>query len=124
MKIFVILASIFVFVNFVEAKQLVEQDIQKHIIGRTIYLQTPFGGEFPLNYRKGGSLDGDGNAIGLGRFFKPKDKGRWWIKDNQLCQQWQSWYNGEAYCFVLKKTSPTSLEWLRNDGLSGLARIE
>ncbi len=38
---------------------------------------TPFGGEFPLNYRRNGKVDGNGEALGLGRWVKPEDTGRW-----------------------------------------------
>lgn len=59
-------------------------DIREDIIGKRIYLAVPLGGEFPLNYRKNGQVDGSGEALGLGRFAKPNDTGRWWIKGDRL----------------------------------------
>ena len=49
-----------------QAAQLSERDIRSDIVGRTIFLAAPLGGEFPLNYRRSGQVDGDGQALGLG----------------------------------------------------------
>ncbi|MGD1887296.1 MAG: hypothetical protein ACFB01_09285 [Cohaesibacteraceae bacterium] len=98
-------------------------DIRSQSIGHTIYLAAPFGGEFPLNYRSNGRVDGDGEALGIGRWIQPRDTGRWWIDGNRLCQQFQTWYNGTPMCFDLTRTSTTTLNWLRDNGESGRARI-
>jgi hypothetical protein len=98
--------------------------IQSVIGGKRIYLATPLGGEFPLNYRSGGVVDGDGEALGLGKMMAPTDRGRWWIDGDRLCQQWQEWYEGRAHCFTLTRTGEKSLRWVRDDGLAGTARIE
>ena len=98
-------------------------DIRSDIIGHTIYLAAPFGGEFPLNYRPNGQVDGNGEALGIGRWIQPRDTGRWWIDGNRLCQQFQSWYNGTPMCFDLTRTSTTTLNWLRDNGERGRARI-
>lgn len=98
-------------------------EIRSEIIGRRIYLATPLGGEFPLNYRPSGRVDGDGEALGLGRWVKPQDKGRWWIKSDKLCQQFTTWYDGKPMCFDLYRISGKQLKWIRNNGDSGTARI-
>lgn len=98
-------------------------EIKQTVNGKRIYLQTPLGGEFPLHYRTDGTVDGSGEAIGLGRMMRPKDSGRWWVSSNQLCQQWQTWYDGKQQCFVLERRSETMLYWKRDDGLEGEARI-
>lgn len=98
-------------------------DIRQSIIGKRIYLATPMGGEFPLNYRKNGVVDGDGEALGLGRFVKPNDTGKWWIADDQLCQRFTTWYKGTPMCFELYKTGDKNLNWIRNNGQKGTARI-
>ncbi|MGN7291957.1 hypothetical protein [Rhizobium sp. SAFR-030] len=98
-------------------------DIQKMIIGKRIYLAAPMGGEFPLNYRRSGVVDGSGEAVGLGRLAKPNDTGRWWIKDDRLCQQFTTWYKGAPMCFELYRTGATTLKWIRDNGQTGTARI-
>ncbi|WP_439571982.1 hypothetical protein [Phreatobacter sp.] len=99
------------------------EDIRRDIAGRNIFLATPFGGEFPLNYRPGGRVDGDGEALGLGRWLAPRDTGRWWIDGDRLCQRFQRWYDGATSCFRLTRTGPNALRWLRDNGQTGTARI-
>lgn len=106
------------------AEQLAGAELKQFVNGKRIYLATPFGGEFPLNYQRSGVVTGDGTALGLGKFFAPKESGRWWVKGENLCQQWPSWYDGKATCFRIKKTGDRSLDWVRDDGRSGKARIE
>jgi hypothetical protein len=98
-------------------------DIREDIIGKRIYLAVPLGGEFPLNYRQNGQVDGSGEALGLGRFAKPNDQGRWWIKGDRLCQQFSSWYKGAPMCFELQRMNDKQLKWTRDNGETGTARI-
>lgn len=105
------------------ANTLSGEDIRREIIGKRIFLATPLGGELPLNYRRDGRVDGSGEAIGLGRFFRPTDDGRWWIDGNRLCQQWRTWYDGQQMCFTLRRTSEGRLAWRRDNGETGVARI-
>lgn len=98
-------------------------EIEGEIVGRRIFLAAPLGGEFPLNYRKSGGVDGDGEALGLGRFVKPNDTGTWWIESDRLCQQFRTWYDGRPMCFELHRVDEKKLKWIRNDGKTGIARI-
>lgn len=98
-------------------------DIRSDIIGKRIYLAAPLGGEFPLNYRTSGIVDGNGEALGLGRFVKPNDTGKWWIRGDRLCQQFTTWYKGAPMCFELYRTGDKTLKWIRDNGQTGTARI-
>ncbi|MEP0520538.1 MAG: hypothetical protein ABJO09_13440 [Hyphomicrobiales bacterium] len=99
------------------------QEIKSKIAGKRIFLRAPLGGEFPLRYRKNGVVIGDGSALGLGKYMAPKESGRWWVQNDQLCQQWHSWYKGKVACFQLFETGQNKLYWKRDDGRSGKARI-
>ncbi|MXN66923.1 hypothetical protein GR183_18565 [Stappia sp. GBMRC 2046] len=103
--------------------EMTGSEIKAAVSGKRIFLKTPFGGEFPLYYRENGKVDGSGKAIGLGRFMKPSDSGRWWVQGDRLCQQWRSWYDGKRFCFTLAEQGGNTLLWTRDDGLSGRARI-
>ncbi|MFP5076271.1 hypothetical protein ACLE20_03100 [Rhizobium sp. YIM 134829] len=105
------------------AETLKEAEIREKIIGRTIYLAAPMGGEFPLNYASSGTVSGDGDAVGLGKFIKPKDNGRWWIQSDKLCQQFKTWYDGKSMCFELSDAGPGKVKWVRDNGETGIARI-
>lgn len=105
------------------ASVLSAEDIRREIIGRHIFLAVPLGGEFPLNYFPDGRVNGDGDAVGLGRLAKPKDEGRWWIAGDRLCQRFQTWYDGQPMCFVLTRIGAGQVAWERDNGDSGTARI-
>lgn len=120
--ILIALATLFV-AQSAQAATFSADEIRSDIVGHTIYLATPLGGEFPLNYRPGGQVDGDGEALGIGHWVQPNDTGRWWIDGNRLCQQFDNWYNGSPMCFTLTRTGDRSLDWLRDNGESGTARI-
>lgn len=105
------------------ANMLTETDIRNQIIGKTIYLAAPMGGEFPLNYRPSGKVDGDGEALGLGKFIQPSDSGRWWIQSDKLCQKFTVWYDGKQMCFDLSLAGENKVKWVRDDGETGIARI-
>ena len=105
------------------AEQLAGEQIRSMVNGKRVYLATPFGGEFPLFYKSNGQVTGDGTALGLGRYFAPRETGRWFVDGNRLCQQFPTWYKGKVSCFTLQKTGEASLRWRRDDGYSGRARI-
>lgn len=105
------------------AAGMTEAEIRKKIIGHTIYLEAPMGGEFPLNYRTSGVVDGDGKALGIGKLIQPSDTGKWWIADDKLCQQFNTWYKGAKMCFDLTATGADKVKWVRDNGESGVARI-
>ena len=107
----------------VQAENVQGQELKSLVSGKRIYLQTPFGGEFPLYSQTSGAVSGDGSALGLGKFMAPKETGKWWVDGANLCQQWPTWYDGKATCFTIEKTGDSSLNWVRDDGKSGTARI-
>jgi hypothetical protein len=97
--------------------------IKQMITGKRIYLAAPAGGEFPLYYQANGQVDGSGEAVGLGRFLKPRDKGRWWVDGKKLCQKWETWYEGKKICFTLTDLGGNKLKWVQDNGDTGIARI-
>ena len=106
------------------AEQLSGGELKQFVSGKRVYLATPFGGEFPLMYKQSGVVTGDGTALGLGKFLAPKETGKWGVKGANLCQQWPTWYDGKTTCFRIQKTGDRSLNWIRDDGRRGKARIE
>lgn len=98
-------------------------EIREMVTRNRIFLATPLGGEFPLTYRADGVVDGSGEAVGLGRFARPKDRGRWWIEGDQLCQRWQSWYDGKRMCFVIRLSGQNRFTWQQDNGDRGRGRF-
>lgn len=103
--------------------RLDNDEIRERVTGKRIYLAAPLGGEFPLYYRRDGRVDGTGEALGLGRFIRPTDSGRWWVRNDKLCQQWTTWYEGKPMCFTLTEQGNGRVRWVQDNGDTGVARI-
>lgn len=108
----------------VSAEMLAGSALKDFVNGKRVYLKIPLGGEFPLYYQTNGKVSGDGSSVGLGKYFAPKETGRWFVEGNKLCQQFPTWYKGKVSCFTVTRTGEASLNWKRDDGYSGRARIE
>jgi hypothetical protein len=106
------------------AEQIQGEGLKQLVSDKRVYLATPFGGEFPLLYKSDGSVSGDGTALGLGRIMAPKETGSWWVEGSNLCQEFPTWYDGATSCFTIERTGETTINWHRDDGESGTARIE
>ena len=109
--------------TFAHAETLSATQIKQTVTGKRILLATRYGVEFPLVYSSNGSVKGDGTGTGLGKFFSPKETGKWWIKGQQLCQKFPTWYDGKTQCFTLERAGGNKLKWKTNDGRSGTARV-
>lgn len=105
------------------ANALSGDEIRGLIQDRTVHLSTPYGVTLPLRYGANGEVTGDISGITLARMFAPRETGSWWVEDNRMCQQWPSWYDGETHCFTIQSTGENSINWQRNDGMEGTARI-
>ncbi len=98
-------------------------ELRQAISGKTVYLNVS-GFELPIRYNANGRMSGKMSTIAasFSRGDGASDTGKWWVADNQLCQQWSSWMDGKTYCYKLTRNGAT-VQWLRNDGHSGTARI-
>lgn len=115
-------AAVFILSVPVSAKQLSGPEMRDFVTGGKVMLETGFG-DFPLRYDPAGQVTGDGSALGLARFFSPRETGRWWVEENRLCQKWPSWYRGRTFCFSIELTGNNSFRWIRDDGDSGQGRL-
>lgn len=98
-------------------------ELRQAISGKTVYLRIS-GFEIPIRYNTGGRMSGTLGAVAasFARGESASDTGKWWVKGDQLCQQWGHWMDGRSYCYRLTK-SGSNVRWVRNDGRSGTARI-
>jgi hypothetical protein len=106
-----------------EPASLSGDELRKAVSGKTVYLNVS-GFELPIRYAANGRMSGKMSTIAasFSRGDGASDTGKWWVADNQLCQQWSSWMDGKTYCFKLTRIGST-VQWARNDGHSGTARI-
>ena len=106
-----------------EATVLTGSKLREAISGKTIYLNTPLG-EIPIQYQPNGTMRGSSSVTlaTLAGESVTSDTGRWWVMREQLCQQWKNWADSRSHCYKLR-TAGSSVQWRRNDGQSGTARI-
>ena len=106
-----------------EPTKLAGDELRQAISGKTVYLNVS-GFELPIQYAPNGRMTGKMGTVAasFSRGDGARDSGKWWVVDDQLCQQWTSWMDGKQYCYKLTRQG-ASVHWLRNDGRSGTARI-
>jgi hypothetical protein len=94
--------------------------LRQAVAGKTVNLKTPLGG-LPINFRVDGTMQA--TTVELASYTgSTQDRGIWWVAANKLCQRWNNWLEGKAYCFTLRQQG-RAVHWTRNDGLSGVATI-
>jgi hypothetical protein len=106
-----------------EPATLAGDELRQAISGKTVYLNIS-GFDLPIRYAANGRMSGKMSTVAasFSRGDGAQDRGKWWVAGDQLCQQWSSWMNGKSYCYRLTRNG-TSVQWVRNDGRSGTARI-
>lgn len=105
------------------AEPLRGPEVRSLVEGKRVYLSTPYGVELPLHYKTDGSVAGDISGISLSNLLVPRETGRWWVKGDELCQKWPSWYDGKTLCFELSRKGGGTITWVSRDGRKGTARI-
>jgi hypothetical protein len=106
-----------------DASSFSANELRRVVSGKTIYLDVS-GFELPIHYFQNGHMSGTMSSVAAALSWGEvaSDNGQWWIEANQLCQRWTSWLNGQTYCYKLARQGDT-VQWSRNDGRSGAARI-
>jgi hypothetical protein len=103
-----------------DEQQLQGEALRKAVAGRTVSLETPLGG-LPISLRHNGTMHA--RTVKLAYYTgSTQDRGVWWVVAGKLCQRWNNWLGGRAYCFTLRQQG-RKVQWTRNDGLSGEATI-
>lgn len=113
-------ALVLVGVTPAEAQKLSDDGLKQTVAGKTVVLNTPMGG-LPISYRANGTMSGRAKNMAM-YTGRESDKGRWWVKSDQICQQWDSWLDGRAWCFSFNLSGRT-VHWTRTDGTTGTATI-
>jgi hypothetical protein len=103
-----------------DEQQLEGDALRKAVAGKTVSLETPLGG-LPISFRHNGTMHSQTAELAY-YTGSTQDRGIWWVAANKLCQRWNNWLGGRAYCFTLRQEG-RSVQWTRNDGLTGVATI-
>jgi hypothetical protein len=106
-----------------KAESLTGDALRNAVVGKTVFLKIS-GFELPIQYSSSGTMKGSLGTIAaaFSRGDGSSDRGKWWIAEDQLCQKWNTWMEGQTYCYKLSRNG-SQVQWVRNDGRSGTARI-
>lgn len=109
--------------SLAEPTTLAGDELRTAISGKTVYLNVS-GFELPIRYAANGRMSGKMSTVAasFSRGDGASDTGKWWVADDQLCQKWSSWMDAKSYCYKLTRNG-SGVQWTRNDGRSGTARI-
>jgi len=103
-----------------ENGQLFGESLRAAVSGKTVYLATPVGA-LPISYRPNGTMLGRSGRLAM-YVGSESDYGTWWISRDRLCQRWDTWLEGKAYCYTMRRDGDV-VHWSRNDGRTGTAMI-
>ncbi len=95
--------------------------IRDLLTGRTLNLDTPLGSSLPVALNDDGSMTGKAGDLGF-YLGSAKDQGKWRVKGSKLCLTWQRWLDGAENCMRIKRDGEM-LSWVRDDGMSGTAKL-
>lgn len=107
-------------VSATELQPLAGDALREVVAGKTVLLHTRVG-NIPITYRANGTMIGRAGEL-VAYTGQERDRGRWWVQDDKLCQQWETWLEGRAYCATIQQEGLT-VHWVRNDGERGKATI-
>ena len=86
-----------------QAASLSGSDIEKAFIGKRLKWKTVDGYEGTVRYSKNGSA-----KVNIKKPERVSDKGKWWVKGNRLCNQWEVIRDGKPKCFTYRQQSDGS----------------
>jgi hypothetical protein len=98
-------------------------ELRKAVSGKTVFLNIS-GFELPIRYDPSGRMSGKMGTVAasFSRGDGSQDTGKWWVSNDQLCQQWHVWLDSKTFCYRLTQNG-SIVHWTRDDGHSGTARI-
>jgi len=76
-------------------------DIRSMFANATFTGVNQFGNDYVTNLYEDGDMTGD--AISPDGVLLESDGGRWWVKNDAWCREWDRWFGGYPACFKIVK---------------------
>jgi len=89
--------------------------------GAVLAIDTPLRTVIPVKVDSSSMVSAEAGALGL-TLGALKDRGRWWVDNDQLCMKWFRWFDAKPRCITLHREG-TRVRWYENSGESGTATI-
>lgn len=95
--------------------------LNEMVAGSVIELDTPIGTTVPMRFGTDGLVAGEAGILAavLGA---AKDRGRWWIENDQLCIKWFRWFDAEPRCMEIRNDG-NRIFWRKTDGDTGTGTV-
>lgn len=86
--------------------------------GKTLVVSSRYG-DIPMRFSHDGTIVASSPAP-----LAAGDRGRWWVSQQRICVQWQTWKEGQPHCFAIEMAGASTLHWHADTGEEGVARFE
>lgn len=91
------IAGIFLVPVAQASSKLSANELREQIVGKKLEFETPNGAHGFVRYSNNGKA-----KLWDSNFDPNRDRGKWWIEGNTLCNQWKVVRNGTASCSSFK----------------------
>ena len=76
------------------ARKLTGNEIRRTHSGHTFRFRASTGSTGEISYKSDGTMAGK-------KYSGASDAGKWWVKDDKFCRQWDKWSGGNWDCFQI-----------------------
>ena len=95
--------------RFGAEKKLTGNEIKSTRSGYTLGFKAWSGSTGEISYKSDGTMEGKKDS-------GHSDVGKWWVKDDKYCRQWDNWRSGDWHCFHIYETGDKEYKDVRTDG--------
>ncbi len=105
-----------------EPVQLNGEAIRHDLVGALLKIDTPLRTQVPIRIGSDGLVSAEAGAL-ASMLGSEKDRGRWWIEQDQLCTKWFRWFEAKTRCLSLQRDG-NRIYWQEAGGEKGTATLE
>ena len=95
--------------RFAAEKKLTGNEIKSTRSGYTFRFKAWSGSTGQISYKSDGTMEGKKDS-------GHSDVGKWWVKDDKYCRQWDNWRSGDWHCFHIFEIGDKKYKDVRTDG--------
>ena len=90
-----------------EGQRLSSEEIATSVSDQKLEARTANGREIIVTFDPDGTM--------AGRMEGSRDRGKWWVENDQFCRQWNNWRDRKENCYTVVKDGET-YKWFEPDG--------
>ncbi|MGD9783650.1 MAG: SH3 domain-containing protein [Hyphomicrobiaceae bacterium] len=78
-------------------ERLSEADLRRTLPGAHLEIDAPLGMKLPVRFLPNGLMEGTAGEL-AGYLGAARDRGRWWVAQDELCAKWFRWFEAQSRC--------------------------